>query len=190
MNKIILMLGHQSKVGKDTLADELVKRAGFKKIAFADKLKEFASDLFSIPLQEFYDEVLKNEIAEGFDKTRRQILQHLSPTIFQVDNLVWVKHVIVKLGNADRIVITDFRFPQEIEKLKEYASQNGYTLINCKLIRDGVPEFSGSNDISEIALRDYPWQHKIVNNGSIDDLYWKGLDILHLGGIDVGQSCS
>lgn len=179
MSKIILMLGHQSKVGKDTLADQLVEHAGFKKIAFADKLKEVCSDLFNIPLQEFYDEKLKNEIVEQHGMTRRRILQIVGQAMFEVDKLVWVKHALKKFENLDRIVLTDFRFIHEIGKIQEFAAENGYTVITVKLTREGIPEFTGKEDRSELELINYQWEFRIQNNGTIDELTEKGIAIVN-----------
>lgn len=174
MNKrIILMLGHQSKVGKDTVADELVKRSGFKKIAFADKLKEVCADLFFVPLVEFYNESLKNEEVERYGITRRRILQIVGQAMFSVDKCVWVNHVIQKLNYLDKIVITDFRFPHEIDKMKEFAAKHNYELISIKIHREGISDFSGKNDPSELSLIEYPWDYHVHNNGSIEDLYHK-----------------
>lgn len=178
MNKIILMLGHQSKVGKDTLADELVRKAGFTKIAFADKLKEICSDLFFIPLHEFYDETLKNEVVERYGITRRRILQIVGQAMFSVDKYVWVNHAIEKFGSSDKIVITDFRFPHEIERIQECKKDWNYDVVSIKLLRDGISDFTGSNDPSELSLIEYPWDFKVENNGTIDNLYRKATDIL------------
>jgi len=180
--KTILMLGHQSKVGKDTLADLLVERAGFVKIAFADKLKEVCSDLFFIPLHEFYDERLKNEVDSRYGMTRRRILQTVGQAMFSVDKYVWVNHAIKKFCNFDKIVITDFRFPHEIDCIREFSSE--YDVVTIKLHRQGISEFAGSNDPSELSLMEYPWQYHIHNNGTYGDLYQKALDIIVKYSID------
>lgn len=180
MSKIILMLGHQSKVGKDTLADLLIQSAGFTKIAFADKLKETCSDLFNIPRLEFYDEKLKNEIIEPFGITRRRILQIVGQAMFDVDPLVWVKHALAKINGLNKIVITDFRFVHEINKVNEFGNENGFKVVPIKLFRDGVPEFTGKEDRSELELINYPWEHKIYNNGTLDDLYNAGMEIVRI----------
>lgn len=178
MNKIILMVGHQSKVGKDTLADELVLKAGFIKIAFADKLKEICSDLFFIPLHEFYDEKLKNEIVERYGITRRQILQKVGQAMFSVDKYVWVNHAIEKFGNSEKIVITDFRFPHEIKRIQECTKDFNYKVMSIKIHREGISNFTGSDDSSEISLIAYPWDFHIQNDGTIDDLYCKAMNML------------
>ncbi len=179
MNKIIVMLGHQSKVGKDTLADELVKREGFVKIAFADKLKLVCSDLFFIPLYEFYDEKLKNEVVERYGITRRRILQIVGQALFGVDPCVWVNHAKIKFtGEYNKIVITDFRFIAEIVDIKKFAEENGYELKTAKLHREGISDFAGRNDPSELELINYPWQFNIHNNGTVEELYNNAMNIL------------
>lgn len=178
MKKLILMLGHQSRVGKDTLADLLVDKAGFTKIAFADKLKQMCSDLFFIPLYEFYDEKLKNEVVEKFGITRRRILQIVGQAMFEVDKCVWVNHALEKFGKLDKIVITDFRFVHEIERINRFAALNDYTVLPIKLTRDGIPDFTGKEDISELELLNYDWKFRIANDGTKKDLYEKALDII------------
>ena len=173
------MLGHQSKVGKDTLADQLVAKAGFVKIAFADKLKYVCSDLFDIPVEEFYDEVLKNEVVERFGKTRRQILQIVGQAMFQIDDQVWVKHAFKRFKDADKIAITDFRFVHEIGKVQKFAEENGYKVVTVKLTKPGIAEFTGKEDRSELELINYDWEFRIHNEGTIDELYEKGKAIIN-----------
>lgn len=81
--KLIGLAGKKG-AGKDCVADMLVKREGFKKVAFADPLKELCSKVFRLDLQYFYDEKLKEKVLpDGYlnldyhhlDKIR-DIVQH------------------------------------------------------------------------------------------------------------------
>lgn len=62
---MILSLSGKSLAGKDTTADVLVDRFGFKKLSWADPLKEMCSEVFDIPIRYFYDTDLKDK-KEGF----------------------------------------------------------------------------------------------------------------------------
>ena len=46
--KVVYLLGHQARVGKDTLAEKLHYYRAFQRFAFADKLKQTAADLFDL----------------------------------------------------------------------------------------------------------------------------------------------
>lgn len=48
--------------GKDTLAEVLIKRFGFKRLAFAQPLKDILSEVFLLSPDSFEDRILKEEI--------------------------------------------------------------------------------------------------------------------------------
>jgi hypothetical protein len=56
----IIALGGKAKSGKDTMADILVKRHGFAKIALADPLREICSEVFKMPYNMFLDQDKKD----------------------------------------------------------------------------------------------------------------------------------
>jgi hypothetical protein len=58
---MIIALGGKKRSGKDTVADILVKKCGYSKVAFADPLKELCSRVFSIPMRYFNDDDLKEK---------------------------------------------------------------------------------------------------------------------------------
>jgi hypothetical protein len=49
---IIFMLSGWAKSGKDTAAFHLVEKLRFKRVSFADPLKENVADSFNIPLSD------------------------------------------------------------------------------------------------------------------------------------------
>lgn len=53
---MIIGIGGEKKHGKDTVADYLKEKYGYKKMAFADKLKTICSTAFNVPLEDCYDE--------------------------------------------------------------------------------------------------------------------------------------
>ena len=80
-SKIILGMKGQAGSGKDTVANYLVKKHGFTRIAFADPLKEICAIISGWPL-----EMLRGDTAESrifretvvhpdFGMTARQLLQ-------------------------------------------------------------------------------------------------------------------
>lgn len=174
------MLGHQARVGKDTLANELEAKDGFKRIAFADKLKEVCMDLYNLSYDQMYGD-LKNEVDTRFNKTPRQILQYVGQSLFGVDPAVWVKYACKKALESDRVVFTDFRFVHEVNAVKDYFKDNqDVKVVTIKITRNGIGDFTGKEDRSEIELLEYNWDYIVSNNESIDDLYNKGKEICSL----------
>lgn len=167
---MIIGLGHQARVGKDTLANLLVERHGFQRLAFADKLKELAYETDPLVygggtghLQEFVD-------TEGWEAAKahpevRRYLQFLGTGARKVlGPNIWVDSVLDKIrDNPEQdYVITDVRFPNEFEALQD----EGAYLI--KLIRDDAPVVAGH--ISETALIDAEWDYIVPNNGTPENL--------------------
>jgi hypothetical protein len=52
---VIIGISGRARSGKDTAAEVMIKKFGFKRISFADPLKEICSQVFNIPLNYFHD---------------------------------------------------------------------------------------------------------------------------------------
>lgn len=141
-----------------------------KRIAFADKLKEIAYDLYSWAGMPTNDEIEKNpylrdKILVPIGKTVRQVWIDLgTPAIRQqVYDLTWVNYVLKKDHGVDVIVIPDLRFPNEVSAMRERCS------MIIKINRLSVAQ---TNDIADCAL-DYwnGWDNVIFNDGTIEQLH-------------------
>ena len=166
---LILMLGHQAGVGKDTLAELLVANAFFTRFAFSDKLKSVCADLYDLSHDQLHG-TLKNVVDERYNMTPRQILQTVGQDQFKINKCVWVDYVCKQIEklNLQLIVITDFRFPHEIERMtKNFPFAR---ILPIKITRQ-TAGFTGSSDLSETALLEFDWYHIIDNNGTKEDLY-------------------
>jgi hypothetical protein len=194
------LIGISGKIGsgKDTVAamiQELYPQYEVKK--FAGKLKDIASILTGIPVEKFEDqEFKKTDLGkewsyvypdEYYDDGEsvmvcmsvRQLLQKLGTDALR-DNLhenVWVnalmadyveKPVNVLEGEGYRLedtlpnwIITDTRFPNEAKIIEE----KGGILLRVERSTCNL----GTHP-SETALDDFPFEHVIFNNGSMDDL--------------------
>lgn len=119
--------------GKDTVADYLCTFHGFKRISFAESLKDAVAAIFSWD-RELLDGVTKvsREWREQVDPwwSERLDIPHLTPRwVLQqwgtevarrgFHNDIWVAAVENKLRNIkDDVVITDCRFPNELTAIK------------------------------------------------------------------------
>lgn len=84
--------------GKDTIADYLVGKFLGKKIAFAERLKELAKELFNV---------------EKKDKRGRRILQQLGAAMRSIDEDVWINSLMYNYNPEEFTVISDIRYLNE-----------------------------------------------------------------------------
>jgi hypothetical protein len=132
MSRIIVLTGPK-RCGKDTWAKYLVDFCGYKKLAFADTLRETVSMLYDIPLSEFQDDDLKEKHHANLprDDSRREALKQIGTEgLRNYDPDIWVNCAKRKLERYDdeNIVITDARFPNEMKMLGELGA-NIYYLV-------------------------------------------------------------
>lgn len=176
---MIIGLGHQAQVGKDTVADILVKGHGFTRLAFADHLKTVALEIDPQVGGRSLSELVHDlgwERAKNHDGVR-PFLQRLGVALrTHIDEDVWVRPVLrarpvfeAAVGLGD-VVITDVRFPNEAAAIR----RDGGRLV--KVVRPG---FGPANDHeSELALADWSWDAVLVNDGTLDDLEVKVVGLL------------
>lgn len=152
---IICLIGKQ-RAGKDTVADYLVERYGFKKMSLADKVKEVARDLFFM---------------EGKD---RDLLIKVGMKMREIDPNVWVKYLIRQMQTHDGrdFVIPDVRFRNEVQVFSSMfaAFFRVHADYSVRSRREGyTPEHEF--DRSEIELDGYETDFRLDNNGTLRDLY-------------------
>ena len=157
--------------GKDTIGEAIVafgklKNEKWEIKKFATELKRIASILTGYKIQDFESQEFKNAKLgpEWSDMTVRDMLQKIGTDAMR-DNLhpdVWVNALFSNYGYNNKWIITDVRFPNEVERIKQH---NG-TLI--KVVRPGIVTL---DHYSEKALDDFDgWDHVIINDGDRYDL--------------------
>ena len=186
--------------GKDTIADFLVSEYGFKRESFAGTLKDAVSVVFNWP-RDMLEGLTPESRAWreqpdawwserlGMHVTPRMVLQQWGTEVIRsgFHDDMWVASLENRLRNSsDNIVITDSRFPNELNALKNLNA----TLI--RVTRGPEPEWY---DLAldnkefmpaawpEVHASEYSWvgsQFDVVldNNGSLDDLYVKVTDLV------------
>lgn len=188
MSQVVILLGHKAGVGKDTLGQHLIEKEGFKRLAFADKLKDVVADLYGFTNEQMYTDAGKNTVDERYGLTPRVVLQDFGQEQRARFPDIWADYVFrqIELLSSTNFVITDFRFPNEFTVAERYASKGNMTVVPIKITRPGRgSDFAGAQNISETALDDFQnWSFFINNDGSIDELYakYKSLDINNFGG--------
>ena len=155
-----LAVSGKMRSGKDTLASRLVKRYGFTRYAFADRLKEVAQELFRMPPG------TKN----------RHLLVELGRKMCEIDRLVWVNYVLSQMPLRCDVVISDLRFKYEYHALKAFdfiivrvASEEQARLRRVERFGSRV-DMALVDDPSETDLDDmqFDW---VIDGTEYDSLY-------------------
>lgn len=148
----------------------------YSEVAFASVLKFCVALIFGIEdPNDLNDQLFKeseNSLGltdkEGNKYTYRQILQLLGTEVGRaIHPDLWVNSLFAHLDKDDNYIITDVRYVNEAEACKEAEG------IVVRINRD-VPEMEHS---SETELDNYEFDHVIDNNGSLEELINKVLQL-------------
>jgi hypothetical protein len=165
----------------------LEEQSKFEIKKFAGKLKQIGSILSGIVADQFEDQEFKKlYMGVDWDMTYREFLQKLGTEAMRegLHTNVWVNALMAdykwyvkewdELGNETvgeypNWIITDMRFPNELEAVEERKG------ITIRVVRSGT---TVGTHASETALDDAYFDHVISNNGTIEDLIEKVRQIL------------
>jgi len=160
---MIIGLSGYAQSGKDTIANILVEKHGWKRLAFADKIKEFllATDKGGL---------LKTEVDTfGWDAVKqdpdiREALQILGVAAREVfGEYFWVDQVMAQvLKDGTNYVITDVRFPNELEAIRSAGGKVG------RISRMGINAVNEHE--SEHALSGAKFDFYIENDNDLKEL--------------------
>lgn len=176
----IIGLSGFARSGKDTIADYLVKRHKFTRVAFADPMREALIRLDPwiqmdgmprVPLSQAL-RVYDWEDLKHHSEDIRPLLQRMGTEVgrgmFGQD--FWVDYAIGQSWQYERVVFSDVRFLNEVEAVHKNWG------VNWRVNRPGVGP--ANEHVSEKQLIDYKqWDEVIDNDGSLTELY-KKVDLL------------
>lgn len=185
---MILSLSGYAGSGKDSVADILVRKYGFKKYAWADSLRIAASVLNPIVMcSDNGSEPLRyNDAIElvGYTQAKsvlpevRRFLQVLGTDVGRnmISDTVWVDATLRRLENetssSDDIVIADTRFQNEIDAVKSLSDESYAVRVH----RPGVVAMS--DHPSEVELDNYSFDVVLNNDGDLRDLESRVVEML------------
>lgn len=131
MTRKIIAFAGRAGSGKNYQCALLEKNSGFKVMAFADALRKIMFVTLGISYEygmQHYDELKKTPLFNG--QTLRDMLQHLGTEgIRKYDNDFWCKCLIKDINDLPEtqdVCVSDLRFYNEYEYLKNYADEHGY----------------------------------------------------------------
>lgn len=162
---MVIGLSGYAKAGKDEVAKSILEINKLWEIKkFSSKLKTIASILTGYPEDRFEDQGFKNRNMIGWGMTAREFLQKLGTESVRdvLHHDAWVNALFSDYGQYDKWVITDCRFPNEAQAIKDRGG------IVVRVNRTGVHPVNDHE--SEISLDDYDFDWIIENNGTIEDL--------------------
>lgn len=168
---MIIGLSGYAQSGKDTVAEILVRRFGFQRVAFADPIREFCYDFNPIVNHIAGEPVLLQHVVDrdGWELAKknpqvRKTLQDVGVSarkVFGED--FWIKQALRKTDIYGKWVITDVRFRNEATAIWELPGGQVW-----RVERPGVVAVNGH--VSETQMDNYPFDQTIVNSGSLDEL--------------------
>ena len=159
---MLIGAGHAAQVGKDSLADILVKNHGFTRLAFADALKQL--------VYETNTEVRKLVDVMGWEASKVAHPAAVRQPLVDVGNSarrilgedVWVRAVMDQIVPGRSYILSDCRFINEIEWIKG---------LGGSAVRIDRPGFAPLSNVADQALVGYAgWDYIIENDGALSDL--------------------
>lgn len=180
---MIIGLSGYARSGKDEAAKVLMDQYGFERIAFADKLRDF--------LYALNPDVMEDDIAYGqarslqeiidkfgwdgykstpWGKNIRGLLQRLGTEAGRETlwDSIWIDAALHDLDPNKNYVITDARFPNEAEAVKERGGRL------WRIERADVGPALDENGVahkSETSLDNYDFDLYLVNNQGIEQYH-------------------
>ena len=190
---MLLGLTGKKRAGKDSVAEVLVRAHGFQRVAFADPLRQAClgldplvaihSDELGPLAQEGFrlsygvgtryvrlSDLVTDvgwEVAKGVREVRRT-LQNYGVAIRAIQPEFWIDAALAQalpvLDNGGRVVITDVRFPNELDAIALYGGHHWHV--------DRPGNRSDDTHPSEVALEPFYDQADtwVENAGTLDDL--------------------
>lgn len=158
--KMLILVSGKAGSGKDTVGDYLVSKYGFRKYAFADRLKEIAFLLGWNGVK---------------DERGRRLLQELGTVGRNYDSDIWIRFVFDKISKerSERVVITDCRYVNEFVETAGFARDSGYEFLPLHVVCPGagLAGPSGEHE-SERECENMP-AVMVRNDGTVEELYAK-----------------
>jgi hypothetical protein len=184
MQPTVIGLHGYAQSGKDTVASML---DGYKRLAFADRLRECTYALN--PIVEFHDAHIRlQRIVDlhGWDYAKvhcgevRRLLQVFGTEVGRelIANNIWVDIVLDQIADGlgedeEQFVITDMRFINEVNGLLQFGDDMMVPVELWKITRPGVGPVNAH--VSDAGLDDDLFDLIIENDGSLEDLKSKVL---------------
>lgn len=164
---MLIGLSGYARSGKDTVAELLCLNYGYKRVSFADPMRQALYVLSPkldniVRLSEYVDDY-GWDVAKQNQEVRR-LLQvfgtEVGRKMFGLD--FWIDIALKDLSGDTQVVISDVRFPNEADAIAKLGGS--VWRINRK------NHSAVNGHASEHAMDNYMFNHVIYNDGTLDDL--------------------
>lgn len=221
-DNVIVCMSGKAGSGKDTVADYLVEKYGFKRMAFADPLRDIVQLVFALDYNSVWDrklrelplkhlpnyttnEVVKWYVDEGFKDfpnisdedlqvlkqsygwigkdieelhnddrywSVRKLLQFIGTEMFRnlINRDTWVMNFVQRLEPGVNYVLTDVRFPNEMDWVK---TKFGGKVVFTEVVRPGCDGKGVGIENHESERYKLPADIVFQNDGTLEELYKK-----------------
>lgn len=177
----LIGLAGYARVGKDEAAKVLVEEFGFTRVAFADKLREVLYALNPIvkyegPYDKYHrgdwrmQDVINEFTWDGYKETGfsyeiRQLLQRLGTEAGRQTlwDSIWVDAAFAGVSEDAKVVVTDCRFPNEAQAIKDRGGQV------WRVAREGIGP--ANSHASETSLDTWAFDWRIHNSGDLEEYH-------------------
>ncbi len=165
--------------GKDTIADYFVSKHNFIRMALADPIRDIIQLLLVCDRDSIWDRKLRelpidylDKMKDGTPWTGRKLLQFTGTELFrdQVDRKIWVRNLAQRMEPGNNYVISDCRFPNEVDILKK---EFGGRSLLIEVIREGCDGKGVGISGHESEKHKLEADIVIENNGTLEQLYEK-----------------
>lgn len=178
----IIGLTGRKQAGKDTTALSLIEQNGFKRLAFADAVKDIVqilNPIINVSINEDGEaEALHvvdalatgmnlDEIKETYQLYRNFMTALATDSVRKYDPEFWIKIVLNQLDDPNgRYVITDVRFPNEAFALRGRADDS----VQLWHVQSDRAEASPAVHESEMWAGNLNEDETLHNNGTLEEL--------------------
>lgn len=179
MKPLLIGLSGKAGSGKSTAAEYLSQFHGYHQVAFAGALKEIVATALRFTAGQLHGG-RKEEIDSRWGVSPRWCLQWLGTEVLRAKwPDIWIRHLrqdildFLSINGQQPIVVTDVRFRDEAEALKDMGAVLWRIERTGAGIMNGIPGHVSESDLDGWAGWDVGrGNHRIDNNGSLEDLYW------------------
>lgn len=166
----VLLLSGWSGSGKDAVGTILTKKYGYKRLAFADYLKELVASEYSIPLEWTYTEEGKGKIVRDGLRVRdilikrgQEIRKENTNEAFFAEKVA--KQIIDEHTYVEGFVITDWRLPIEYYTIEKACNMIGIKVYKVRVKRNGQFTSPVNDQLTETSLDRWVFDTYIYNSG-------------------------
>lgn len=171
---MIIGLSGYAQSGKDTVANILVEKYGYRRVAFADPIRKLLYNMDPLISVGYSNSVINYRLqdlvdAYGWDKAKveypevRRLLQELGVGARKLfGDTFWINEALSDVAPQDKVVVSDVRFENEAQWIQEFKGQ----IWRIKRMGKGAV----NDHVSESEMDGYPVNQIFINNGTVEDL--------------------